>query len=573
MSHYTHPYPTAPSAADQDRQPNRPAVVQPGVPLVTVAVACYNQGRYLASALESVRDQSYPHVEIIVVDDGSTDDTAEVTANYPEVYYIRQENQGLSAARNTGLHAARGEYIVFLDADDRLLPRALEIGALCMAAYSTCSYVSGHFRYIRENGEFLHQFPQTRVHQDHYLELLRGNYIGMHAAVMYRRAVFDEVGGFDTSLPACEDYDLYLRIARRFPVFCHDEVIAEYRQHGSNMSRNPDLMLRQAYQVLDRQRPYLTTEVQRRAYRKGILRWQAFYGYKYFERAAQLRAQGDFWESIPATLPAFVRTPQYAAYHMAEWLWWRMYSVLDRILPAPARRQLAFRLYQIGAPRVGRLHLGDLGKSQPLLRAPGGPQGLWVDQHYKAAFLADQAHYVRGRVLLVDRPESWQEHVGSRIDDVQLLAPELELNEDGLLEDLAFAEDLGENRFDCILMFQTLHRVYDLPGAIYTLYRLLAPGGVLLVTLPGIGLVKQSPESEEGYWAFTEYSARQLFGCVFPADMRRVEAQGNVLAAQALLHGIPAACLQAEELEVNDPQYPLVITVRAMKPHARTWRP
>src|SRR5689334_574125 len=98
------------------------------LPLISVAIACYNQAHFLSCAIESVRAQSYQNLEIIVVDDGSQDNTAEVAKGYLGVHYIWQTNQGLSAARNTGLRHSRGDYLVFLDADDRLLPGALVAG-------------------------------------------------------------------------------------------------------------------------------------------------------------------------------------------------------------------------------------------------------------------------------------------------------------------------------------------------------------------------------------------------------------------------------------------------------------
>src|ERR687898_3616338 len=97
-------------------------------PLVSVVIPCYNQARFLGEAIESVLAQSYPHFEVIVVDDGSTDNTSEVAASYAGVRYIRQENQGLAGARNAGIRRSRGSYLVFLDADDRLLADALEAG-------------------------------------------------------------------------------------------------------------------------------------------------------------------------------------------------------------------------------------------------------------------------------------------------------------------------------------------------------------------------------------------------------------------------------------------------------------
>src|ERR671911_2120937 len=113
--------------------------------LVSVVIPCYNQAHFLGEAIESVLAQSYPRFEIIVVDDGSTDDTSKVAARYPGVRYVYQNNQGVSAARNSGLARSEGEYVVFLDADDRLLPEALETGLKCLEARPECAFVSGYF--------------------------------------------------------------------------------------------------------------------------------------------------------------------------------------------------------------------------------------------------------------------------------------------------------------------------------------------------------------------------------------------------------------------------------------------
>src|SRR5579872_2171738 len=103
-------------------------VTEPQRPLVSVVVVCYNQAHFLADAINSVLGQTYKNVEIIVVDDGSTDDTAATAQRFPGIRYIHQKNCGLSAARNTGLKASRGQYLVFLDGDDRLLPEAVSVG-------------------------------------------------------------------------------------------------------------------------------------------------------------------------------------------------------------------------------------------------------------------------------------------------------------------------------------------------------------------------------------------------------------------------------------------------------------
>ena len=124
-------------------------------PLVTVVIPCYNQAHFLGEAIGSVLNQSYRNFEIIVVDDGSTDNTSEVASHYEEVRLVRQENRGLAGARNRGLGEANGEFLVFLDADDRLLPGALEAGLGRFEANPECAFVSGQARRIAEDGTLL----------------------------------------------------------------------------------------------------------------------------------------------------------------------------------------------------------------------------------------------------------------------------------------------------------------------------------------------------------------------------------------------------------------------------------
>jgi cellulose synthase/poly-beta-1,6-N-acetylglucosamine synthase-like glycosyltransferase len=134
--------------------------------LVSVIIPCYNHAHFLEQAIESVRAQSYSDFEIIVVDDGSTDNTTEVVRRHSRVRYVYQENAGLSSARNTGLWHSHGEFLVFLDADDRLLRNALETGVSCMRKHPECAFVSGHCRIIDSNGAILPSPRQLRVENE-----------------------------------------------------------------------------------------------------------------------------------------------------------------------------------------------------------------------------------------------------------------------------------------------------------------------------------------------------------------------------------------------------------------------
>src|SRR3712207_3649838 len=112
-----------------------------GVELVSVIITCYHQAHFLGEAIESVLGQAYARFEILVIDHGATHDTFEVAAQYPEVRCIRQDNQGLSAARNSGIHESKGSCLVFLNAEDRLLPNALKLGVEYLKSHPKCAFV------------------------------------------------------------------------------------------------------------------------------------------------------------------------------------------------------------------------------------------------------------------------------------------------------------------------------------------------------------------------------------------------------------------------------------------------
>jgi glycosyltransferase involved in cell wall biosynthesis len=244
-------------------------------PLVSVIIPSYNHGQYLLDALKSIWLQNYPAIEIIVVDDGSTDNTREILKEIPGVKYIYQRNQGLSAARNTGIINSSGEFLIFLDADDWLLPEAININVNYLLQNEELAFVSGaHEKAFVENGESLDIAQE--VTNNHYIHLLEGNYIGMHATVTYRRWVFDNFK-FDETLKACEDYDLYLKIARKFPVFHHVQKIAAYRIHNTNMSGNIPKMLFNILKVLDRQKKNSQSKQEKQALKNGRKIWKDYY--------------------------------------------------------------------------------------------------------------------------------------------------------------------------------------------------------------------------------------------------------------------------------------------------------
>ena len=159
------------------------------------------------------------------------------------------------------------------------------------------------------------------------------------------------------------------------------------------------------------------------------------------------------------------------------------------------------------------------------------------------------------------------ERTASSIEQLDVLHADASNPTATIVGDLSTGEGIPEGRFDCVICTQTLHVIYEVEGAIATLLRMLRPGGVALVTFPGITQTCRPDRDLWGdYWRFTTLSARRRFEAVFPPEGVRVEAYGNVLAATAFLYGLAAEDLRREELELRDPDYEMLIAVRAQRP-------
>ncbi len=270
--------------------------------LVSVVIPCFGQGQYLGEAIESVLAQSYPHLEIVVVDDGSEDNTAQVAQRYPGVRCLPQANTGLSGARNAGIRSTNGDFLLFLDADDRLLPDAVATNLSYLRDRPECAFVSGWYRRIGAEGEQVGGPPYPAPQGDLFEELLRSNWGGTPATTLYRRAVFEHVRRFNTDRVGTEDYELNLRIAGRFPVCSHGAVVAEYRTHGASLSANPARMLPDVLAALRAQRQSLGGDkAQLAAYREGKRFWREYYGEPLVDQIRSSAAERSFGRALRDT--------------------------------------------------------------------------------------------------------------------------------------------------------------------------------------------------------------------------------------------------------------------------------
>jgi len=212
--------------------------------LISVVIPTYNHAHYLVDAVNSALAQSYPYVEILVVDDGSTDNTEEVMRQYGNrVRYIQQQNRGLSGARNSGILAAQGEYIALLDADDFWQVNYLQHVHGALATDSTLGAVYTGMCFVDAAGKAQAQPGVATVPADQlYDRLLDGEFFAP-SAVLIRRRVLADVGLFDLDLRASEDWEIWLRVARAYRFGGIDQPLLNYRVHGNNMSSDPAHML------------------------------------------------------------------------------------------------------------------------------------------------------------------------------------------------------------------------------------------------------------------------------------------------------------------------------------------
>jgi len=249
---------------------------------VSVIIPAYNAARFLTAALDSVFRQDYPLFEVIVVDDGSTDDTAAVLRPYADrVTILGQENAGVSAARNRGLAAARGEWVVFLDADDQFLPAKLADQTALFTRHPSLAMVHSGWQLVDEDDRFLRNVEPWRHCPRLDLEtwlLWKPVFPG---AMMFRRRVVQAAGGFDESLRQAEDVDLVLRIALAGGTAAwHRQPTIRYRHHRGNTIRDGRQQARDLSRVLDKffAQPRIPRRLRRREayYRYYTLTWLAW---------------------------------------------------------------------------------------------------------------------------------------------------------------------------------------------------------------------------------------------------------------------------------------------------------
>lgn len=537
--------------------------------LVSVVLIFLNEEKFLAEAIESVLSQTYSNWELLLVDDGSTDRSSLIAKEYvqkfPEkIQYLEHphgQNKGMSASRNLGIDKASGRYIAFLDGDDIWLPHKLEQQVAIIEAQPKAALVCGRtqwwYSWTGKSEDKQLDFQQkfdlpldTLVQPPEMLLLFLRDEWASLCDILVRRTAIETVGGYEASFPGMyEDQVFHAKLCLNFPVYVSSQCWYLYRQHDEACT------------------------IQTHAAQKYPAARQAFLTWLEQYLRQQQAEDTEVWLFVQQEL-----------WHYRHPLQSRVIARLQRLrqdskslAKAFAKQIFSDKLYfwlktqwlYRPNPPIGCVRLGSLRRLTPIDRNFGFTRGLPIDRYYIEKFLAQYAPDIRGRVMEMGDTTYTHQFGADRITHSFFMNKDAKPDppENAIYGDLVDAPHIPANNFDTIILTQTLLFIYDLPAAIATLYRILKPGGVLLATVPGISqIIREDMERWGEYWRFTKQSAQRLFGEVFPPESVEVEAEGNVLTATAFLYGLASQELRKSELNHHDPDYEVIITIRAVKP-------
>lgn len=533
-------------------------------PAVSVVMIFFQAERFLEEAIASALAQSEGRIELLLVDDGSTDGGPAIAeraaAADPRARVVRHPggtNRGMSASRNLGVREARSELVAFLDADDVWEPDHLAHLLSVLAEHPAADVVGGRALYWRswdgsgsaDEVTGLAAAPGRLVRPpEMLLAYLDDGWTTLPTcSMLVRREAFLRCGGSEEGFRGMfEDTALLSKLYLEATVVLTDQVTARYRQHpgsacaaalqsGAYDWANPSPSRRHFLE-------WLEGHLDARGADDGRLRAAV---------ARELSPYRPAWKAPLRRVASTVAGRARAA------------------LPGPALDALRSARGVASGVGVGHVRFGSLRRVEPISRDFGFVRGQPVDRWYIERFLEAHAGDIRGRVLEIGDDTYTRRYGGAAVAVADVLHVHAGNERATFVGDLADGAGLPPEAFDCVVLTQTLHLVYDVAAAVRTLHRVLRPGGVVLATVPGISHLSGDEWRHGWFWAITPAGAARLFGDQFGADQVEVAAHGNVLAATAFLQGLSAGELRPEELDRDDPQYPLVVTVRAERAGGR----
>ncbi len=495
---------------------------------IAVIVSCYNQGRTIEEAVDSALSQTRIPAEVILIDDGSTDIlTIQKIAALPRpgLRVVRIENRGTAGARNYGARLTSSDYLVFLDGDDILERTYFEKAGALLDARPELGVIACTLQAF-EGADYIWTPPPFNFVDG----FARGT---PPVTSMIRRTVFDSVGGFDESFGLFETLDFWLSVLEQGH---KAEIIAE---------------------------PMLKYRVRTFSNYHKIIQPETWIERRNVLLAKHRKAVEQHGLDILYAAETFILEQRGHHRSLEE----KKASLEREIEDLNSRiKQLSQSLMKIGEPV---LDWGDFDQPMPLSPFWGIERGTPVDRHYINQFLDKNRLDIHGHVLEIKDRAYTSRFGDNRVETCDVLDIDPENKSATITADLSRANSIPSNMFDCFILTQTIHIIYDVKGALAHAYRILKPGGVLLCTLPSTCRVNcENGGLDAGdYWRFTEASVCRLFAETFPPEAFEVSVHGNVKACVAFLEGLAAEEVAPEVLDHTDPWHPLLFCVRGVKPH------
>lgn len=514
--------------------------------LVSIIIPCYNAESFLAETLESILSQTYQQWETIIVDDCSTDKSLSIAGEYANRYSDKikvvkipfESSKGASYARNYGLTLANGQYINFADADDLMLPDKLMQQVKVLDEYPNVGWVIGNVTYFEEQKD-----KERRVlHHSTY----RGIAIGINTsplpfdgfirdfsstpcpiATLIRREVLDQIEGWNNQFRMnFTDQVLYAKIVLNFDTYVMSEIVALYRQH-ENSSTNRGLKSKEFFNNQLKYWNWLDDYVQ--GYREKL---------------------------TPDTL-LFIQQSKKNAYNilhtpdqlsLSQKIGRKLITIIQKIsglndIPEYARR-LQYR------------------QIEPLSELWGWNRGIPLCIHYVNEFMHEFASDIRGHCLEFQNDDYTSKHGGKQVTMLDILHVDDNNPKATIVTDLTKDNPIPDNTFDCIICTHVLHVIYDLEKVVSELYRILKPGGILLVAVPTVSMC--DPTWHE-LWRFTEEGLRRTLQSSFMPDQIITRSYGNSLTAAGQIRGFATQEYSKAELAFHDLRFCLEVCARAKK--------
>jgi glycosyltransferase involved in cell wall biosynthesis/SAM-dependent methyltransferase len=538
---------------------------KPQEPTVSVVMIFLNGADFIREAIESVLSQTLIDWELLLVDDGSTDASTAVAREFADrfpqkIRYLdhpEHENRGMSASRNLGLKNARGKYLALLDVDDIFLPQKLERQAFVLDTNPEAALVYGPSLYwygwtgkpedLRRDKMGRLGVTPDRIYQPPQLITLYlggGGYIPCPCAFMIRKEALEHVGGSENSFRNLyEDQVLYAKLMLNYPVYVQCEYLAKYRQQSSSACA----------QAIG-SGAYLPGQPHQAQY--VYFKWLADYIEKHHITDGTLKAALQKAMLPYEQPPVSVGQPLKARFIDFK-------KSIKKTLKK-ALRIIGLRPRDL-IPAVHEINMGDMRRMTPFSQRFGIDRGGAIDRYYIEKFLAYRSGDIKGRVLEIKDNAYTRQFGKEQVSHSEILDIDNKNTKATIVADLTNAAQIPDNTFDCVILTQVLQFIYDHKAALKTIHRILKPGGVLLLTVPGITRIAYKQFGETWHWSFSEASVKRMLSESFRIQDTIIDMHGNVLTSTGLLYGMGSGELKKEEYEYTDPDYQVIITARAVK--------